>query len=68
MSHEWKFKNKKFMDLENLLLPSDCENFNFRIKGVDIEDYFKNAAIGAKKFLLKEKLELMPNARRHVTM
>lgn len=61
--NEWDFKNDKLLALNDKLLPSDVEDFYLNIHDVDVIKYFRDAFVGVKKYLLKEKMENLERAR-----
>lgn len=61
--NEWDFKNDKCLALNNKLLPSDVGDFYLNIHDIDVIKYFRDCFIGVKKYLLKEKIENLENAR-----
>lgn len=61
----WKFKNKNFLDLLENLPPNDVADFGYAYFSLDISEYFRNCIIGAKKYLLKEKMENLKASKIH---
>ncbi|XP_051167352.1 putative fatty acyl-CoA reductase CG5065 isoform X2 [Leptopilina boulardi] len=61
----WKFKNKNFLDLLENLPPNDVADFGYAYFSLDISEYFRNCIIGAKKYLLGEKMENLEEAKIH---
>jgi fatty acyl-CoA reductase len=62
-TNAWTFHNEHFLNLNKLLLPQDKESFDFDFRDIDPKEYFKNATVGAKKYLMKEPDELLPAAK-----
>ncbi|XP_018321636.1 putative fatty acyl-CoA reductase CG5065 [Agrilus planipennis] len=54
ISRQWAFKNDNFINLNKQILPDEKEQFDFGLQNIDVWVYFKNAILGAKRFLLKE--------------
>lgn len=65
ITQEWKFINDKTANLENMLAPSDQQNFTYGRSGINPYEYFKNAMLGGRQYLLKEDISTMPQARLH---
>ncbi|XP_030757393.1 fatty acyl-CoA reductase wat-like [Sitophilus oryzae] len=64
-SQEWSFKNDKSISLEENLTPEDRKVFNFH-RDADPYEYFKNALLGSKEYLLKEDNSNIPKAKAHM--
>lgn len=64
LTTEWQFINEKGLKLESEILPEDVVNFSFH-RDADVYDYFKNALLGARQYLLKEDSSTLPKARAH---
>nr|QGV11525.1 FAR5 [Tetrastichus brontispae] len=65
LTNEWKFRNEKMFDLVTNLPPIDDDAFGFELATFDIHKYFENCIIGAKKYLLKEDMNRLPEAKVH---
>lgn len=64
--NQWEFKNDKFMALNANLLPEERSTFAFdTFVTRDVRMYFTDSMLGARRFLLKEKDEDLPKARRN---
>jgi hypothetical protein len=62
----WVFKNDKLLQMRTQV--PDCDAMHFDVDGVenaDHREYFKNALLGAKLYLLKEGADTLPSARTH---
>ncbi|RZC42435.1 NAD binding 4, Sterile and/or Epimerase domain containing protein [Asbolus verrucosus] len=64
-NNQWQFKNERCLGLEDDLLPCDHGAFAYRKDEVDVYDFFKNATLGARKYLLNESDESLEGAKRH---
>lgn len=64
MFNQWILPNKNLTSLTKDLKIQDLESWNFMVKP-DVHEFVKNSLIGAKKFLLNEKLEDLPKARKN---
>lgn len=56
MFNEWNFVNKKFLNLQNELLDVDAINFKYELTNLNMYEYFEYAAIGFKRYLLKDDM------------
>jgi alcohol-forming fatty acyl-CoA reductase len=61
---DWVFKNENFLKLHEEMNDVDKEKFNCDLKEIDIDDYLKNYILGTRNYLLKEKSEELPKARK----
>ncbi|XP_055297752.1 putative fatty acyl-CoA reductase CG5065 [Sitodiplosis mosellana] len=62
----WVFKNAKFLALNDIIKTEDNEDFRFdRFVTGDIRKYFIACMYGARRYLLNEKDENLPRARRN---
>lgn len=66
MRTHWIFKNAKFLSLIDDLKDEEMEDFRFdRFVTKDIRKYFIDCMYGGRRYLLKEKDEDLPRARRN---
>nr|XP_023019858.1 putative fatty acyl-CoA reductase CG5065 [Leptinotarsa decemlineata] len=67
LTNQWKFPNKKVLELETKLLPSDFPHFNYekQHKLAEPFNYFSVAMMGCRRYLLKETDETLDNAKVH---
>jgi len=63
-SHSWVFPNDNSLALQNQMSTTDQKIFNFDLKGFDWGIYIRNYCLGAKQYLLREDLALMPQCRK----
>ena len=61
---QWTFKNHNLINLNRSILPSDKEDFDFDFSKIDPESFFRSAVFGARKFLLNDGIENVPQAKR----
>lgn len=62
--HEWKFQCDNMVSLnKDISCENDRSTFLVDITRVDWDDYVKNYMIGLRKFVLKDGMESLPNAR-----
>lgn len=65
LTNEWLFVNDKLYKMQEHLLPSDKEEFDYDITYEDVYSYFRKAMIGAKVYLLKEDFNNIEKAKAH---
>lgn len=64
--HSWNFQNQNFMDLNDEIKPEDYKSFAFdSFKHRDVRMFIFNCCLGARRYLLKEKDEDLPKAKKH---
>uniref|UniRef100_A0AAR5Q6I7 Fatty acyl-CoA reductase n=1 Tax=Dendroctonus ponderosae TaxID=77166 RepID=A0AAR5Q6I7_DENPD len=51
---EWKFVNEKTRALQERLSPADVQAFGYGETRIDPYEFFRNAALGGRQYLLKE--------------
>lgn len=67
-TREWVFHNTNLLILWGEMSPKDKELFPIDFLHVDIIKYMTNVVLGARQYCMKEKLETLPKARRHLKM
>lgn len=64
--NNWHFENKNFINLSNDLKATDLKAFYINdFLEYDLILYFRYAVLGARRYLLHEKDDTLPNARKH---
>jgi alcohol-forming fatty acyl-CoA reductase len=64
--NNWHFENKNFIHLNHDLKLIDVKTFGYLdFLEYDLILYFRYSVLGARRYLLKEKDENLPKARRH---
>jgi hypothetical protein len=64
----WIFTNDKLLWLRTKVLPYDKKDFNLdNLEDIDFTHYYKNTIIGGKKYLLKEDIDTLSDAKKHYT-
>ncbi|XP_018407299.1 PREDICTED: fatty acyl-CoA reductase 1-like [Cyphomyrmex costatus] len=63
--NEWKFHNVKFLNILDNLSVNNKKEFGYAYQSIDALEYFKNGIIGAKMYLLNEKMDDLEIAKRH---
>ncbi|XP_052738948.1 fatty acyl-CoA reductase 1 [Bicyclus anynana] len=61
----WTISNKNYLFLRTKIKEEDNEHFYYVMEDVERYEYCKNAIIGARRYLLKERDEDIPKARAH---
>ncbi|XP_045770374.1 fatty acyl-CoA reductase 1-like [Maniola jurtina] len=65
-SRTWVFKNDYFQSLKNQINEKENEIFYTDLSKIDNAEYLKNYHLGVRKFIAKEDLSTLPQARRHM--
>ncbi|KAK2583904.1 hypothetical protein KPH14_001175 [Odynerus spinipes] len=63
--HQWDFRNNKIISLMAKLSGDDVKKFFFDYKNIHISNFFKDATIGAKKYLLHEDMNQLDKFRKY---
>lgn len=66
MTQQWIFKNNNFLQLRSKIKNKDKKSFFYELETINQPEYFKNACIGGKEYILKEKMENLPKAKAHL--
>ncbi|XP_044739087.1 putative fatty acyl-CoA reductase CG5065, partial [Chrysoperla carnea] len=61
---QWKFSNKNFKMLNNLLIKEDKTVFNMNCMEIDWDLYTLKYVLGAREYCVKESPETLPQARK----
>lgn len=64
MFNEWVFKVRNVFEIEKLLSKSDLEVFKIDYRDTDIMLFVKEGLLGAKKYIFKEDMNNLENAKR----
>ncbi|XP_072948654.1 putative fatty acyl-CoA reductase CG5065 [Epargyreus clarus] len=64
--NEWHFSTNNVAKLRARLSPQDVAIYNLDPKSIDWDDHYTNFVKGTRKYLLKEKDEDIPEAKRHL--
>ncbi|XP_046382883.1 fatty acyl-CoA reductase 1-like isoform X2 [Ischnura elegans] len=65
--HQWKFHSKAFIELNReLILEKDRELFALDISAIDKVEYFRNAILGGRRYLLNEPDSTLPAAKANL--
>jgi fatty acyl-CoA reductase len=68
ITKQWKFKTDNFINLYRELDKEDRDIFYFDVKVINWRPYAKDYLLGIKQYILKEKLEQLPEARSNLKM
>lgn len=66
-TNEWKFDDENVRYLNSILCDSDRREFNFNVAKIDWQKYIESYVLGIRKFIFKEEIESIPQARKNVT-
>ncbi|CAH2217266.1 jg26349, partial [Pararge aegeria aegeria] len=64
-TQQWKFTNQNIIDLRGKIKAEDQNHFFYVMETINPLEFFKNACIGAKEFILKESMENLTKAKAH---
>nr|XP_026483536.1 fatty acyl-CoA reductase 1-like [Vanessa tameamea] len=65
VTQQWTFINKNILELRSRIKEQDKVPFFYEMETIIPEEYFRNACIGGKEFILNEKMENLPKAKAH---
>ncbi|XP_045458035.1 fatty acyl-CoA reductase 1-like [Melitaea cinxia] len=65
VTQQWTFKNDHFLALRAKIRDEEKKSFYYEMETIDMPQYFINACIGGKNFILHEKMEDLPKAKAH---
>lgn len=66
--HEWDFETTNVKDLlQEVRQAKDGDEFHVDVSTMNWDEYIKQYMFGIRKYVLKDDLESLPNARRTVT-
>ncbi|CAB3363817.1 Hypothetical predicted protein [Cloeon dipterum] len=63
-TQQWNFSNQNMQSLWSRMHPKDQYLFNFSMKNMDWEDYFRTHILGLRKYLAKDDPSTLPAARK----
>lgn len=61
---DWRFKNKRFVELPKRLNKEEEYTLCILSREYDIDDYLLSAILGARQYCVKDDLSTLPRARR----
>uniref|UniRef100_A0A1B6DEA6 Fatty acyl-CoA reductase n=2 Tax=Clastoptera arizonana TaxID=38151 RepID=A0A1B6DEA6_9HEMI len=62
--NHWTFKNENFQNLDAVLLPEDKIDFSIDLSDINIKEYFVNATLGLRQYLLHEDDSKLAETRK----
>lgn len=65
-TRQWTFQTVRGMEITRKMTASDRETFFTDNVDLDVNSYMKKALLGARVYCMKEPLESLPRARRHI--
>lgn len=66
--NEWKFYNDNMMELLKFVTASgDCNKFNIDFKSLDWDTYMHKYMLGIRKYILRDDLDTLNNARSRLS-
>ncbi|XP_049639782.1 fatty acyl-CoA reductase 2-like [Suncus etruscus] len=66
LNQSWEFSMNNTEMLMAELGPEDQQVFNFDVRQLNWQEYFKNYIVGVKKYVLKEDMSGIPKAKEHL--
>ncbi|XP_063110555.1 fatty acyl-CoA reductase 2 isoform X3 [Cavia porcellus] len=66
VNHSWEWSTHNTEMLMSMLSPEDQRMFNFDVRQLNWLEYIENYVLGVKKYLLKEDMAGIPEARQHL--
>ncbi|XP_052738718.1 fatty acyl-CoA reductase 1 [Bicyclus anynana] len=63
---QWTFTNNNIVELREKIKEEDRDHFYYLMETLDPYEFFKNACIGGKEYILNEKMENLPKAKAHL--
>ncbi|KAL3270689.1 hypothetical protein HHI36_021217 [Cryptolaemus montrouzieri] len=65
-TNEWKFDDENVKNLNKVLCESDRKEYNFNVAKIDWERYIENYVLGIRKYIFKEDIDSLPQARKNM--
>ncbi|XP_041971130.1 fatty acyl-CoA reductase 1-like [Aricia agestis] len=67
ITQAWIFLNHNLLQLRSRIKEEDRAAFYYDLENFDQKEYFRNAIMGGKVYILQEKMEDLPKAKAHIT-
>lgn len=67
-NNQWDFDNKHAIIIRARMNELELKKFKVDAKNVDIYKYFENCILGGRRYLLKQTDDMLPAARRMMTV
>jgi fatty acyl-CoA reductase len=65
---QWDFKNENVVEIRKRINSKEKKIFKIDGEGLDIDKYIVDCIYAARLYILNEKPETLPAARRHMTV
>lgn len=65
VTQQWTFTNQNIIELRSKLKDEDIDHFYYEMETIDPEEFFRNACIGGKEYILNERMENLQKAKAH---
>jgi len=65
--NEWKFYTGNMTKLVKFVRASECSNFDVDIRNMDWDVYVHQYMLGIRKYILKDNLDTLNNARNRLS-
>ena len=66
INHEWNWDNKVLLQILASIPSHERDIFNFDMKNIDWDQYYRSFTLGVKMYLLKDDMNELPKARQLV--
>lgn len=67
-SFNWIFDNECVMDARRWLNSHELSKYTLSAEGINIKEYFVNASLGARRYIIKEPDENIPKSLRKMKL
>jgi len=67
-SNQWDFDNKNGLVIKSRMSENERLCYKVDAEGVDVYKYFENCILGGRRYLLKTPDDMLPAARRMMTV
>ncbi|XP_039751755.1 fatty acyl-CoA reductase 1-like [Pararge aegeria] len=65
VTQQWTFTNENIIELRGKIKKDDQDHFFYEMENINPVEFFKNACIGGKVFILNESMENLAKAKVH---
>lgn len=67
-NNQWDFDNANMVHVRTVMNDVERRHFPIEDKDIDLNEYFEDCILSARKYVLNQSDETIPAARRHMTM
>ncbi|BES94747.1 Male sterility protein [Nesidiocoris tenuis] len=67
-NNQWDFNNDNLRSIRHKMNPREKIDYKLDGDGMDLQMYFRDCILAARKYILKEAPETIPRARQHMKM